>query len=165
MIKIILDLLNIFLKIGLFGAFTSLLFQKQKMLLSREKTKEKNSSKKPIKRILKKITKKKVCNKPLILDFDYILKEIFNNKNLTNNVYTVEKYHFPDFRKKLLGKKRQKGKEKKSEKIALSQDNNKYNNKICINIKEKKAEKIFPEFEELSDDFFKDDNVEVSNNI
>ena len=151
-----------------FSSFVSSFLKNQKIIFSQEKKEEKNSGSKPIKRILKKIIKKKVRHKPLMLDFDFILKEIFNNKSLVNNVYTVEKKPFPDFRKKILGKKRQKEKEKKYENFSSSQYNNKYNNNnVCINIKEKNYKKriLEPEFEELPDDFFKDDNIEVSNNI
>ena len=151
-----------------FSSFAYSFLKNQKIIFPQEKKEEKKSGIKPIKRILKKIIKKKGGHKPLILDFDFILKEIFNNKNLVNNVYTVEKKHFPDFRKKILGKKRQKEKEKKYENFSSSQNNNKYNNNsVCINIKEKNYKKriLEPEFEELPDDFFKDDNIEVSNNI
>lgn len=151
-----------------FSSFASSFLKNQKIIFPQEKKEEKNSVSKPIKRKLKKIIKRKASHKALILDFDFILKEIFNNKSLVNNVYTVEKKHFPDFRKKILGKKRQKEKEKKYENFSSSQNNNKYNNNnVCINIKEKNYKKraLEPEFEELPDDFFKDDNIEVSNNI
>lgn len=60
-------------------------------------------------RIIKKIIKKKVRNKHLLLDFDFILKELFNKNNSKNDTSNLD---VPPFReivnKKILGKKRKK---------------------------------------------------------
>ena len=61
------------------------------------------------KRFFKKIIKKKVCYNSFLLDFDFILKELFQNKNLNNlpRIRKEEKSQFPEIPKKqILGKKR-----------------------------------------------------------
>ena len=61
------------------------------------------------KRFFKKIIKKKVYYNSFLLDFDFILKELFQNKNLNNipRITKEEKSQFPEIPKKqILGKKR-----------------------------------------------------------
>ena len=61
------------------------------------------------KRVFKKIIKKKISNNSLLLDFDFILKEFFQNKNLNNfpPIKKEEKSQFPEIpNKQILGKKR-----------------------------------------------------------
>ena len=57
--------------------------------------------------IKRKIIKKKVGNKHLLLDFDFILKELFNKNNSKNDTSNLD---VPPFReivnKKILGKKK-----------------------------------------------------------
>ena len=81
------------------------------------------------KRVFKKLIKKKVCYKPLLLDFDNILKELFQNKNL-NNLLAIrkqEKNQFPEIPKnQILGKKRK----------IINENNN-----IILNEKEKSKKK------------------------
>ena len=150
-----------------FSSFAYSFLKNQKMIFPQEKKEEKKSGIKPIKRILKKIIKKKGGHKPLILDFDFILKEIFNNKNLVNNVYTVEKKHFPDFGKKFLGKKRKKEKEK-SDKFILDFTLNLYEDEIIFNAKQRKenfkvANIIYEK--SFSPEFFKSYKILTSLNL
>ena len=61
------------------------------------------------KRFFKKIIKKKACYHSFLLDFDYILKELFQNKNINNFPATRKerRSQFPEIPKKqILGKKR-----------------------------------------------------------
>ena len=61
------------------------------------------------KRVFKKIIKKKDCYNSFLLDFDFILKELFQNKNVNNFPATrkAKKSQFPEIHKKQsLGKKR-----------------------------------------------------------
>ena len=61
------------------------------------------------KRVFKKIIKKKISCNSFLLDFDFILKELFQNKNLNNlpAIREEEKSQFPEIPKKyILGKKR-----------------------------------------------------------
>ena len=93
-----------------FPSFSSNFFKNQ-IFSDKSINNEKNSkiSKPKIKkRVFKKITKKKVCYNPLLLDFDYILKELFKNKNLNNlPALRKEENKFPEIPKKqILGKKR-----------------------------------------------------------
>ena len=60
-------------------------------------------------RIIKKIIKKKVGVKHLLLDFDFILKELFNKNNSKNDISNLDKLPFREIvKKKILGKKRKK---------------------------------------------------------
>ena len=147
---------------NIFQNFSSFI-NNEKIFLSKEKKQEKISKKSttnPIKRITKKIIKKKIHHKKnTLLDFDYILKQLFNNKNSKINLYTIEKKsEFLDYQKK------------DYKNIYSLQENNKDNNNVYINIKEKNLKKKFcsAKFEELSDDFYLEDdndNMEVSYKI
>ena len=133
----------------------------KKYFYQKKKNKKKfQKNQQQIKRIIKKIIKKKIHHKKnTLLDFDYILKQLFNNKNSKINLYTIEKKsEFLDYQKK------------DYKNIYSLQENNKDNNNVYINIKEKNLKKKFcsAKFEELSDDFYLEDdndNMEVSYKI
>ena len=86
-----------------FPSFNENFFKNQ--ILSQKRKNEqicKISKTKRRKRVFKKIIKKKIICNSFLLDFDFILKELFQNKNL-NNLPTIkkkEKTQFSDVPKK-----------------------------------------------------------------
>lgn len=136
---------------------------------------------KPKKKFFKKITKKKIRCNALLLDFDTILKELFQNKNLNNMpaIRKKEKSQFPKLnKKKFLAKKRKllyennniffNGKEKSKNNIFnyinhIKIVNSNFEKENNFKIKEKLKKNIENQlYDELSDSFFEENNIEVS---
>jgi hypothetical protein len=152
-----------------------LFFQKENINLSNLKKRKivsLNSKTKRKRRIFKKIIKKKP--KLLLLDFDYILKDIIGQQNLEKNTFKIENNPI----QKLLNKNKidlkndgQKNnnnndKDMMKNKCLINQNKDIYYiNNICsssFQINEKNSNIFFPTFNELSDSFFEDNSIEVS---
>ncbi len=80
--------------------------QKSIKLKEIEEKKEENEKPKIKRRIIKKIIKKKIGEKHHLLDFDFILKELFNKNNLKKNINMTQFREIVN--KKNLMKKRKK---------------------------------------------------------
>ena len=74
-----------------FPSFNENFFKNQILSQKRKNEQTRKTSKtKRRKRVFKKIIKKKIICNSFLLDFDFILKELFQNKNL-NNLPTIKK--------------------------------------------------------------------------
>ena len=147
-----------------------LFFQKENINLSNLKKRKivsLNSKTKRKRRIFKKIIKKK--SKLLLLDFDYILKDIIGQQNLEKNTFKIENNPIKNkIDLKNDGQKNSNNNDKDMMKNKCLINKNKdicYMNNICsssFQINEKNSNIFFPTFNELSDSFFEDNSIEVS---
>jgi hypothetical protein len=152
-----------------------LFFQKENINLSNLKKRKivsLNSKTKRKRRIFKKIIKKKP--KLLLLDFDYILKDIIGQQNLEKNTFKIENNPIQKLLNKNKidlkndGQKNSNNNDKDMMKNKCLINKNKdicYMNNICsssFQINEKNSNIFFPTFNELSDSFFEDNSIEVS---
>ena len=152
-----------------------LFFQKENINLSNLKKRKivsLNSKTKRKRRIFKKIIKKKP--KLLLLDFDYILKDIIGQQNLKKNTFKIENNPIQELLNKNKidlkndGQKNINNNDKDMMKNKYLINKNKdicYMNNICsssFQINEKNSNIFFPTFNELSDSFFEDNSIEVS---